>query len=79
MVMTVLACVHQSYAQPYTYALPSLPFPSPLAIHPHPLKGIEDALGNMDFKVAGTRTGVTFMQVCQLLGFCLGGQPDIFT
>src|SRR5947208_14258611 len=27
------------------------------------IQGVEDALGDMDFKVAGTRTGVTAMQM----------------
>ena len=34
------------------------------------LQGLEDILGNMDFKMAGTRNGITSIQVCCVISFC---------
>jgi polyribonucleotide nucleotidyltransferase len=34
------------------------------------LKGIEDYLGDMDFKIAGTRNGITALQVKYIVKIC---------
>ena len=64
--MYVMAAVLNSTFAHFS-PFPPLSCPLPSRLSPRPPKGIEDALGNMDFKVAGTRNGITFMQVCQSL------------